>query len=136
MGALIGRNRIIFFFCLNISILFFFFDSCRLLRFPFPDCSLQEYDYFKPQPQQQQPTAAQLLTNFPGNRLTGPSLASQHSYGFFSDITDESWRLMQQRAWSSLHVKGQALPEIVHSSDHENPTVVASYLNSLQVSLL
>jgi hypothetical protein len=103
-----------------------FFDSCRLLRFPFPDCSLKENEFFTLLLQQQ--TASRVLT--------GPSLASQQSYGFFNDITDKSWKLMQERAWSSLHVKAQALPEILHSSNDEDPTVLSSYLNNLQVSLV
>lgn len=128
MGAL-RRNRgmpsrfsIVVF--MSITILFFF-DSCRLLHFTFPDCSFKEHEFFTPQQQQ---TASQVLT--------GPSLASQQSYGFFNDITDESWKLMQQRAWSSLHVKGQALPEIRNSNNDEDPTVVSSYLNNLQVSVV
>jgi hypothetical protein len=121
-------SRFLIVVCIGISILFFF-DSCRLLRFRFPDCSLKEYELFKPQQQQQQQQRASQV-------LTGPSLASQQSYGFFNDIPDESWKLMQQRAWSSLHVKGQALPEIRHSSSDEDPTVVSSYLNNLQVSLV
>jgi hypothetical protein len=110
----------------------FFLDSCRLhRRITFPDCSLEYYELLQPQPQHQ--WASQSLTE---NRLTGPSLASQQSYGFFNDIPDESWRLMQRRARTSLHLKGQALPEIFHSSNHENPNVVSSYLNNLQVSVV
>jgi hypothetical protein len=119
-------SRFLIVFFIGITVIFFF-DSCRLLRFTFPDCSLKEYEFFKSE--KQQPAASQ-------DWLTGPSLASQQSYGFFNDITDESWKLMQQRARSSLHVKGQALPEILNSGNDEDPTVVSSYLNNLQVSLV
>jgi hypothetical protein len=116
---------------------FVFFNSCRLLVYSFPDSSLKEYEFFISQSQpQQQPTASRVLTTFPGNRLRGASIAYQQSYGFFDDILDHNWRLMQERAWSSLHVKGQALPDILHSSNHENPTLVSSYLNNLQVGVV
>jgi hypothetical protein len=130
MGMGVRRNRrgglqVLIVVFISISVIFFF-DSCRLLR-TYPDCSLKEYEFFK-SPQQQQ-TASRVLTS-------GLSLASQQSYGFFDDIADESWKLMQQRAWSSLHVIGEALPEIRHSNNDEDTTVVSSYLNNLQVSVV
>jgi hypothetical protein len=109
---------------LAISAFVFFLNSCK------------EYEFIISQPQPQQPTASQVLTTFPGNRLRGALIAYQQSYGFFDDILDHNWRLMQERAWSSLHVKVQALPDILHSSNHENPTLVSSYLNNLQVSVV
>jgi hypothetical protein len=138
MGALRRKpttlSRCLTVFFLGISA-FVVFNSCRLL-YTFPDSSLKEYEFFISQPQPQQPTASQVLTTFPGKRLKGASLAYQQSYGFFNDILDHNWRLMQERAWSSLHVKGQALPYILHSSNHENPTLVSSYLNNMQVSVV
>jgi hypothetical protein len=135
MGAL-RRNRrtpsrfLIVLFIVLIALCFF--DSCRLLRFKFPDCSLQYYEFFTPKPASQSKLLTTTFTS--GNWLTGPSLASQQSYGFFNDIPDDSWSLMQRRARTSL---GQApLPDILPSSNHENPNIVSSYLNNLQVSVL
>jgi hypothetical protein len=56
-------------------------------------------------------------------------LAYQQSYGFFDDIPDESWILMQQRALKSSHYGSPGLPEI---TDEKNPD--EDYLSNLQVS--
>lgn len=124
--GLLRRNRgtpsgrlVVFLFVITVV---FVFDSCRLhRRFTFPKCCQHDNDFLQP--------ASQFRTMFAGNKLTSSSLASQQSYGFFNDIVDESWRLMQRRARTSLHVKGQA-------SKHEHPNSVSSYLNNLQVSVL
>jgi hypothetical protein len=57
-------------------------------------------------------------------------LAYQQSYGFFDDIPDESWKLMQQRALksSSSHYGNPSLPETTDDNPGEG------YLNKLQVS--
>jgi hypothetical protein len=67
------------------------------------------------------------LLDAQGARVLGSTfLAYQQSYGFFDDIPDESWKLMQQRAQKSP------------SSQYSNPglpeTTDEEYLKNLQVS--
>jgi hypothetical protein len=54
-----------------------------------------------------------LLSN--GRKYT-PSLASRQSYGFFDDIQDDSWKLMQERARSSISYADQENPEAFHEN--------------------
>jgi hypothetical protein len=65
-------------------------------------------------------------------RVLGRStvLAYQQSYGFFDDIPDESWKLMQQRAlkFSSLNYGNSAFTETTADNPDE------SYLRNMQVS--
>jgi hypothetical protein len=78
------------------------------------------------------------LGNFPDDFILnaqakefGPGiLAYQQSYGFFDDIPDESWKLMQRRAhkFSFSHYSNPSLPEATDA----NPEV--GFLNNLQVS--
>jgi hypothetical protein len=69
-----------------------------------------------------------ILFNAQANVLGSTFLAYQQSYGFFDDISDDSWKLMQQRALKSSH---NGNPGLAETTD-ENP--VEDYLNSLQVS--
>jgi hypothetical protein len=52
--------------------------------------------------------ANQSLLN--GRKYT-PSLASRQSYGFFDDIQDDSWKIMQERARSSINYANRENPE-------------------------
>jgi hypothetical protein len=46
------------------------------------------------------------------SRQNTPSLASRQSYGFFDDIQDDSWKIMQERARSSISYANPENPEI------------------------
>jgi hypothetical protein len=83
----------------------------------FPDCQQDEGISISTQ-NLQQPTL-----------LTPPSsLSSQQSLGFFNDITDASWKIMQTRARGSFKYKDPNYPE----RGHHYPTLW--YLDNLQVS--
>jgi hypothetical protein len=49
--------------------------------------------------------------NLLNGRKYTPSLASRQSYGFFDDIQDDSWKLMQKRARSSISYADRENPE-------------------------
>lgn len=70
------------------------------------------------------------LLNVQAGVLGSTFLAYQQSYGFFDDIPDESWKLMQQRAQKSLSFfnDNPGLPETIDENADEG------YLNNLQVS--
>jgi hypothetical protein len=68
------------------------------------------------------------LINAQAKELGSTLLAYQQSYGFFDDIPDESWKLMQQRALKSSHYGNPGLPETTDKNPDED------YLNNLQVS--
>jgi hypothetical protein len=54
-------------------------------------------------------------------------LAKSQSYGYFDDIPDNSWKLMQERARSSVQYMHPLQPEY----GHEDP--ILWYMNNLQV---
>jgi hypothetical protein len=70
----------------------------------------------------------EILLNAQAKAFGSTFLAYQQSYGFFDDVPDESWKLMQQRALKSSHYGNPGLPETAD----ENPD--EGYLNNLQVS--
>lgn len=71
-----------------------------------------------------------MVDNHP-NQLNGqkrtPSLSSQHSYGFFDDIPDDSWKIMQERARSSGSYSNRENPEQAYQY------TMYWYMNNLQV---
>lgn len=72
----------------------------------------------------------QRLLNGPQTTAQAPySLASRQSYGFFDDIVDDSWKLMQERARSSVNYIDRAQLE----RDHKYPG--SWYMQNLQVRI-
>jgi hypothetical protein len=66
------------------------------------------------------------------NQLNGPkktttSLSSQQSYGFLDDISDDSWKLLQERARSTSMYANPDNPE----QDHQH--TMLWYMRNLQV---
>jgi hypothetical protein len=139
----------ILFIILIVLLAIVLFDSCWLLRdFSFPACNLRHsgtgalYEYLDGTAKGCAQVPASLWLGPSANSPAGPSLASQQSYGFFNDISDENWRRMQQRALTALHLKGTGtgqavLPETetATKSSAVNPlekNPVVSYLNNLQ----
>ena len=70
------------------------------------------------------------LLNAQARALGSTFLAYQQSYGFFDDIPDESWKLMQQHALKSLsfHYRDPSLPEATVANPEKG------FLNNMQVS--